>query len=140
MAGFDLVRIPRVQRPISTSPQQVRRLPTTAREAGVLLRSGLANPTRPDEAAYRPARACAAGAWSRAPIRSRPGATPTMLGLVDERGELTFGELDRRSNALADAWRERGLDHESTIALLCRDHRGLLDSMFAAGKLGAKPC
>jgi fatty-acyl-CoA synthase len=24
------------------------------------------------------------------------------------------------------------------IAVLCRDHRGLLDAMFAAGKIGAK--
>jgi fatty-acyl-CoA synthase len=61
-----------------------------------------------------------------------------MLGLVDERGELTFGELDRRSNALAAAWRARRLDHTSVIALLCRDHRGLVEAMFAAGKIGAR--
>jgi fatty-acyl-CoA synthase len=62
----------------------------------------------------------------------------SMLGLVDELGELTFGELDRRSNALAAAWRAAGLDHTSVIAVLCRDHRGLVESMFASGKIGAK--
>ncbi len=53
MAGFGFVKIPRVQlSDLDLALQQVRRLPTTAREAGVLFRSGLANPTRPDEAAY----------------------------------------------------------------------------------------
>jgi fatty-acyl-CoA synthase len=117
--------------------QQVRRLPTTAREAGVLFRSGLADPTRPDEAAYS---LLAMRRWGMvaAAIRIAAHRDPDRAGLIDDRGELSFAELDERSNALANAWRERGLDHESTIAVLCRDHRGLLDAMFAAGKVGAK--
>ena len=34
--------------------------------------------------------------------------------------------------------RVRGLGEHSVIALLCRDHRGLVDALFAAGKIGAK--
>ena len=60
------------------------------------------------------------------------------LGLVDELGPLTFKQLDLRSNALARAWSERGLAPGSVIAALCRDHRGLVVSMLAAGKLGAR--
>jgi len=60
------------------------------------------------------------------------------VGLVDELGELTFKQLDQRSNALARAWSERGLKPGSVIAALCRDHRGLVISMLAAGKLGAR--
>src|SRR5581483_3967237 len=45
---------------------------------------------------------------------------------------------DERSNALARAWQSRGMDDTSTVALLCRDHRGLVEAMFAANKLGAK--
>ena len=71
-------------------------------------------------------------------IRIAAHRDPDGLGLVDEIGELTFRELDERSNALARAWQERGLDDKSVIAVLCRDHRGLVESMFAAGKLGAK--
>jgi fatty-acyl-CoA synthase len=63
---------------------------------------------------------------------------PDAIGLIDELGPLTFREVDERSNALARAWQQRGMDDTSTIALLCRDHRGLVDAMFAAGKLGAK--
>jgi fatty-acyl-CoA synthase len=55
-----------------------------------------------------------------------------------DRGALTFTELDRRSNALANSLRERGLDSGDVIGVLCRNHRGLLDALFGTGKLGAK--
>jgi fatty-acyl-CoA synthase len=135
MAGFGFVILNRSDFDIAL--QQVRRLPTTAREATVLFRSGLANPTRPDEAAYS---LFAMRRWGMVAgaIKIAARRDPDGLGLIDDLGELTFDELDRRSNALANAWRERGLNHESSIAVLCRDHRGLLDAMFAAGKVGAK--
>ena len=61
------------------------------------------------------------------------------IGLVDEIGELSFAEIDRRSNALANAWRtESGLGPGSGIAILCRNHRGFVDATFAAAKLGAR--
>ncbi|WP_026360024.1 acyl-CoA synthetase [Amycolatopsis nigrescens] len=63
---------------------------------------------------------------------------PRAIGIVDERGPLTFKQLDLRSNALARAWSERGIEPGSVIAALCRDHRGLVITMLAAGKLGAR--
>ncbi|MFC9254099.1 acyl-CoA synthetase [Amycolatopsis thailandensis] len=63
---------------------------------------------------------------------------PTATGIVDELGPLTFKQLDTQSNALARAWSERGLGPGSVIAALCRDHRGLVLTMLASGKLGAK--
>ncbi|MDX6636706.1 MAG: fatty-acyl-CoA synthase, partial [Solirubrobacterales bacterium] len=56
----------------------------------------------------------------------------------DELGMLTYGELDRRSNSLANAWRERGVTMGTGVGILCRNHRGFLDASFAAGKLGAR--
>jgi fatty-acyl-CoA synthase len=116
---------------------QVRRLPTTAREADVLRRSGLAPITRPDEIAHSVLMMRQWGMLGGA-IRIAARRDRDALGLVDELGELTFGDLDERSNALARAWRERGLDEQSVIAMLCRDHRGLVESLFAAAKLGAR--
>jgi fatty-acyl-CoA synthase len=116
---------------------QVVRLPTTAREAAVVVRSGMMPLTRPDKSA-RGLLALRRYGILGAAIRIAADRDPGMLGLVDERGELTFGELDRRSNALANAWRARGLDHTSVIAALCRDHRGLIETMFASGKIGAR--
>lgn len=63
---------------------------------------------------------------------------PTAVGIVDEVGPLTYKQLDDRSNALARAWSERGLGPGSVIAALCRDHRGLVVTMAASGKLGAR--
>ena len=60
------------------------------------------------------------------------------VGLIDERGPLTFGELDDRSNAVANEWRRAGLRPGSTIAILARNHRGLLDALFAGTKSGAR--
>ncbi|MGH3881193.1 MAG: acyl-CoA synthetase, partial [Actinophytocola sp.] len=60
------------------------------------------------------------------------------VGVVDELGPLTYHQLDTRSNALARAFAARGLDAGSVIALLARDHRGAVDTMVAAGKLGAR--
>ena len=117
--------------------QQFLRLPTTAREAGVLLRSGIAPVTKPQDIAYALLNMRGWGMVAGA-IRIAAHSDPDMLGLVDELGELTFRELDQRSNALARAWQAQGLTDRSVIAVLCRDHRGLVETMFAAGKLGAK--
>src|SRR3984957_2052009 len=59
-------------------------------------------------------------------------------GLIDELGTLTFAELDARSSALACALRARGLKERDTVGILCRNHRGLLDINYAAGKIGAR--
>jgi fatty-acyl-CoA synthase len=59
-------------------------------------------------------------------------------GLIDERGSLTFAELNARSDALACALRERGVSERDCVGILCRNHRGFLDITFAAGKLGAR--
>ncbi|HWE33128.1 MAG TPA: acyl-CoA synthetase [Solirubrobacteraceae bacterium] len=59
-------------------------------------------------------------------------------GLIDELGTLSFRELDQRSNALACALRARGLRERDTVGILCRNHRGLLDINYGAGKLGAR--
>jgi len=117
--------------------EQARRLPTTARELGVLYKAGLAPLNDPLSSVNALLSIRRLGMVGGA-IKIAASRHPDALGLIDELGELTFAELDRRSNSLARAWQQRGLDDKSVIAVLCRDHRGLVDSMFAAGKLGAR--
>ena len=62
---------------------------------------------------------------------------PDRVGLVDELGELTFGELHRRSNALARGLSELGVSEGDSVALMCRNHRGFVDATIAVAKLGA---
>jgi fatty-acyl-CoA synthase len=60
------------------------------------------------------------------------------VAIVDERGEISYKELDQRTNALANAWREHGLKPGDGVAILARNHRGFFDAVFAAAKCGAK--
>ncbi len=73
-----------------------------------------------------------AGGFATLAVR-HPGA----VGLVDERGSLTWADLHRRSNALARALADRGVGEGDSVALLARNHRGFLDATVAAAKLGA---
>ena len=112
-------------------------VPTMARGLYVIRRSGLVPLGRPDRAlrALLTLRRLGpiAGAAHVAAQRDHHA-----VGLVDEFGPLTYHQLDTRSNALARAFAQRGLDDTSVIALLARDHRGAVDTMVAAGKLGAR--
>ena len=62
---------------------------------------------------------------------------PHQVGVVDELGELTWGELQRRSNSLARALAERGVREGDSVAVMCRNHRGFVDATIAVAKLGA---
>ncbi len=62
---------------------------------------------------------------------------PGRVALIDERGSLTFGEMHRRSNALARALAERGVGEGDSVAVMCRNHRGFVDACLATAKLGA---
>jgi len=62
---------------------------------------------------------------------------PDREGIVDELGSLTFGEMHRRTNALARALAERGVHEGDGVAIMCRNHRGFVDACIATAKLGA---
>ncbi len=73
-----------------------------------------------------------AGGFSAVAIRF-----PDRTGLVDELGELTFRDIDERSNALAEQLARRGVGEGDGVALLARNHRGFVDATLAIAKLGA---
>jgi fatty-acyl-CoA synthase len=58
--------------------------------------------------------------------------------IIDEQGELSFAELDQRTNALANALRERGFKARDGLGVMCRNHRGLYEAILAGAKLGAR--
>ncbi len=59
------------------------------------------------------------------------------VALIDERGALSFGDLDQRTNALANEWRRRGLGPGANVAILAGNHRGFLEAVYGAAKCGA---
>ena len=60
------------------------------------------------------------------------------VAIRDELGDITYRQLDERTNALANAWREQGLAAGDGVAILVRNHRGFLEAVFAAAKCGAR--
>ena len=63
--------------------------------------------------------------------------TPHQTAFADEQRTATFRELDERANQLANALRDRGVGVGSPVAVLCRNHGGLIEAMVALAKLGA---
>ncbi|MGP0047471.1 MAG: AMP-binding protein [Solirubrobacteraceae bacterium] len=115
----------------------VERFGDEAYFAAVCLRSGVLRPELPHRIA-KILRALEhhgllAGAVTVGAVR-----TPDRVAVRDERGDVSYGELDRRTNALANAWRAHGLEPGDGVAILVRNHRGFLYSVFAAAKCGAK--
>jgi fatty-acyl-CoA synthase len=62
----------------------------------------------------------------------------SLPAFVDERGTLTYKQVDDMSSALARGLKKLGVDEGAVMGLLCRDHRGLIIAMASCGKLGAR--
>ncbi|MEU7628601.1 acyl-CoA synthetase [Nocardia sp. NPDC049220] len=71
-------------------------------------------------------------------IRHSARVRPHAPGIVDEAGTLTYLELDQQSTAIARGLLTAGITPGTVIGVLARDHRGLILSMAAAGKLGVR--
>jgi acyl-CoA synthetase (AMP-forming)/AMP-acid ligase II len=74
----------------------------------------------------------AAAAYTVSAIRC-----PDRIALVDERGTLTFAEIQRRTNALAHGLAAAGVREGDGVAIMCRNHRGFVETTIACAKLGA---
>jgi fatty-acyl-CoA synthase len=102
-----------------------------------LFRSGLLRPERPDRL-WRIAQAVRHWGPGLAALfalgAERHGDRPA---LIDERGPLTFVELDNRSSAIARGLTARGVHSGDTVAVLCRNHRYFFEMTGALAKLGA---
>ena len=105
--------------------------------ARTLFDAGIVTPTRPDKLvriglALRRFGPTPAAGYTGAAIRY-----PDEPALVDELGTLTFGEIHRRTNALAHSLSDAGVVEGDGVAIMCRNHRGFVDATVACSKLGA---
>ncbi|SFD69925.1 fatty-acyl-CoA synthase [Actinopolyspora alba] len=106
-------------------------------DALTLIRQGVVRPMRPDRLlriamAYR--------RWGIAiPLGYAVGAIrhPDRPAVIDERGALSFAEVEQRTTRLANGLREYGVESGSRVAILCRNHHGFVEGLLAASKLGA---
>ncbi len=111
------------------------KLAATAGLVSTMVRAGVIAPLRPDKYVR------IAGAMARenmsvtsgfASSAQRCGNRP---GLIDELGTLTFGELDRRGDAFAAALQT--LPSAKVVGIMARNHRGFVDALIAANRIGA---
>ena len=62
---------------------------------------------------------------------------PDNVMISDELGELTYAEVESRTNRLANALGEEGVEAGDGVAVMCRNHRGFIEATVAIAKLGA---
>ena len=102
-----------------------------------LARAGVIAPMRPDKYLR------IAGAMQRENMAVTSGFAAAAqrcgdrAGLVDEIGILTWRQIDRRADALAAALQALPGGQPDVVALMARNHRGFVDTLIAANRIGA---
>ena len=103
----------------------------------VLAQAGMIKPERPDRVIK------ALGAlreWGRTPAAgyvAGEARRPHETAIIDELGQLTFAEVNRRTNSLANALADAGVSEGDGVGIMCRNHRYFIESTVACSKLGA---
>ncbi|MGY4710658.1 acyl-CoA ligase FadD12 [Mycolicibacterium sp. CBM1] len=102
-----------------------------------LARAGFLTPMRPDRIVAMVAAARAEGLSIATGFATAAARRPDSPGLIDELGSLTWRELDARANALAAALQRLPSGAPQTVGIMARNHRGFVESLIAATRIGA---
>lgn len=111
----------------------------TLRALGVLRRTGVLDPLRPHHA-VRSARETLRLGPVAAALRQGARRFPDRVAVVDDAGESTYADLERRTRIVARGLLAMRPDAASpyVVGVLCRDHRGLVLAVAGAGLAGAR--
>jgi acyl-CoA synthetase (AMP-forming)/AMP-acid ligase II len=101
-----------------------------------MVRAGVIAPLRPDKYLRIMAAARRDGLSVTSGFAMSAQRCPDRAALIDELGTLTFREIDQRADALAAALQALP-DGAGTIGIMCRNHRGFVESLIAANRVGA---
>ncbi|TRW87883.1 bile acid CoA ligase [Mycolicibacterium sp. 018/SC-01/001] len=102
-----------------------------------MVRAGMIAPMRPDKylriaAAMQRENMAVTSGFAAAAQRCGDRA-----GLVDELGVLTWRQIDRRADAFAAALQALPGGAPDVVGLMARNHRGFVETMIAANRIGA---
>jgi acyl-CoA synthetase (AMP-forming)/AMP-acid ligase II len=103
----------------------------------VLAEAGVIRPMRPDRV-VKVLQTLAR--WGRSPAAgtiSLANRFPDETAIIDELGTLTYRDLHERSNGLAHAFSDAGILEGDGVGVMCRNHRGFIETTAALSKLGA---
>ncbi len=106
-------------------------------EAKILREAGVVGLVRPDKAVKVATTFLRWGASPATGVATAAHKYPHETMLIDERGSLSFERVHRRSNALANSFAAMGIGPGDGIGVMCRNHRGFIETTLAAAKLGA---
>ena len=102
-----------------------------------LTEAGVIRAQRPDRLVRTALALIRWGATPAAGYEASAHRYPDEVGLIDELGQLTFREIHVRTNALAHALADDGVNEGDRVAIMARNHRGFVEAVVACSKLGA---
>ena len=105
--------------------------------ARVLAGAGFVKPERPDRILRTLGTLRRWGPTPAAGFASSAIRYPDETAIIDELGTVTFEQVHRRSNAIASSLSDSGVLEGDLIGVMCRNHRGFIETVVALSKLGA---
>ena len=112
------------------------RLSDAGFEISTLARAGVIGGDRPDRAARALAALLNGGQTLPTALRVASIKYPDRVMLIDREGLLTYSEVNRRTAAIGAGLLQEGLEPGDTVALLCRNGRGLVETALGAAVAG----
>jgi acyl-CoA synthetase (AMP-forming)/AMP-acid ligase II/uncharacterized protein YndB with AHSA1/START domain len=105
--------------------------------ASTLLKAGVVSPGRPDKVARQVSSLARWGATVPGAYQAAAARGENVPALQDERGIRTYGTAVTRGKRLASGLFANGVRAGQPVALMCRNHAALAESIIACGLLGA---
>ena len=105
--------------------------------ARILTKAGVLTPGRPDRMLRQLNVLFKWGATVAGGYRAIRVRFPKADAITDELGTLSFEEVDQRTTRLANGLTKHGVRQGRRVAVMCRNHAGMIEAMVACGKLGA---
>ena len=102
-----------------------------------MARAGVITPLRPDKYLRMGAAMARENMGITVGFASAAQRCPDRAGLVDELGTLTWRDIDQRADAFAAALQALPGGAPRVIGIMARNHRGFVESLIAANRIGA---
>src|ERR1700749_1030377 len=118
-------------------PSAIGRINSAIGLVATLPRARMIPPMRPDRYLKMAAAMRREGMGITVGFAGAAQRCPDRPGLVDELGTLTWRQLDHRINALAAALQALPAGQPKVVGIMCRNHRGFVESLVAANRISS---
>ena len=105
--------------------------------AAVLARTNFNLFERPDRLARALLSSLPWGLTTSAALASAVARTPDRAAIIDDDGPVSYRTLWQHTDGLAAQLLDNGVGDGTNVGVLCRNHRGFVEALFAVAKTGA---